>query len=95
MAGILEELIKLAEETVSKIKTIQEDGGNMKAHCKIIHLCDSCIYEYPSCEADTVRFGQGKGEDNIIECNIFNQGDKLYIACPSNCHSDCELYFEA
>lgn len=57
----------------------------MKAHCDKIHLCDSCIYAYPDCDADTIEFGNGKGNDNVIECDVYNQGDRERVMCPSDC----------
>lgn len=57
----------------------------MKAHCEKIHLCDSCTHYYPECDAENVTFGIGKGDDNVIECNDYNQGDKECVTCPSDC----------
>ena len=57
----------------------------MKVHCNKIHLCDSCVYQYPQCNADNVEFGCGKGNDNIIECKYFNQGDKQFVVCSNDC----------
>lgn len=57
----------------------------MRAHCEKIHLCDSCAYQYPNCYTENVTFGNGKGNDNVIECDAYNQGDKECITCPSDC----------
>lgn len=57
----------------------------MKIFCNKAHLCDSCIYEYPSCESEQVKFGNGKGNDNIVHCDCFNQGDNKFTFCPQDC----------
>lgn len=57
----------------------------MIAHCNKIHICDSCTYQYPNCGADNIVFGCGKGNDNVIDCDIFCQGDNESITCPSGC----------
>lgn len=38
-----------------------------------LHLCESCIKEYPECDAtkDGVEFGCGTGNDNIIGCTAY------------------------
>lgn len=44
------------------------------------HLCDTCSRRYPECEDDAaeegisleLHFGNGKGHDNIIECNFWD-----------------------
>lgn len=43
-----------------------------------IHLCSSCQYTYPSCPAgiDDCKFGNGVGNDNVIECNKYIQNGK-------------------
>ena len=33
-----------------------------------IHLCDSCKYIVPECEPEKIEFGDGFGNDNVIEC---------------------------
>lgn len=37
------------------------------------HLCDSCLLEYPDCDADAglIEFGDGVGNDNIIACDKY------------------------
>ena len=41
------------------------------------NLCDYCQYEQPTCpKANHINFGDGKGNDNIIECSKFGaQGE--------------------
>lgn len=38
-----------------------------------VHLCDSCCNCYPECsvEEQDVKFGDGKGSDNICCCNHY------------------------
>lgn len=58
----------------------------MITHCNKIHLCDSCVYNFPNCNAENIEFGNGKGTDNIIKCDMFNQGDNVCITCPNDCN---------
>lgn len=59
----------------------------MKAHCKKLNLCDSCIHHVAECGANNITFGDGKGNDNVIDCDCFNNADKP-IVCPVDCN-DC------
>ena len=45
----------------------------MKVIDSKIHLCDNCQNEFPVCISGDVVFGNGKGGDNIIECEGFKQ----------------------
>lgn len=36
-----------------------------------INLCDSCIYSIPECELGEIKYGDGFGNDNIIECSQY------------------------
>lgn len=38
-----------------------------------IHLCDTCIYQVPECEPDKIEYGDGFGNDNIIECSQYEK----------------------
>ena len=45
-------------------------------------LCDWCHLEQPTCpKANHIRFGDGKGNDNVIECSefMFIGGDESKI----------------
>ena len=44
----------------------------------VTNLCDSCKHSYPECpsKADDVIFGDGKGNDNIIACAVYEAGRK-------------------
>ena len=36
------------------------------------HLCKYCLLEFPTCpKANFIKFGNGIGNDNIIECSEF------------------------
>ena len=37
----------------------------------IQNLCDNCFYEIAECEAKNVKFGNGLGDDNVIECDTY------------------------
>ena len=46
-----------------------------------VNLCDDCGLCMPDCNASDFKFGDGKGNDNIIECdcavgNVTAQGGK-------------------
>lgn len=42
-------------------------AGNSK-----INMCDYCLLEQPTCpRADRIKFGDGKGNDNVVECSEF------------------------
>lgn len=42
-----------------------------------IHLCDSCIYWVPECNPERIEYGDGFGDDNVIECSQYEKdGDK-------------------
>lgn len=47
----------------------------MKKHvCKdsTANLCDSCVWTMSDCEPDHVEFGDGFGNDNVIECSVYD-----------------------
>lgn len=35
------------------------------------NLCDGCKYDIPVCGATKIEFGDGVGNDNVIECDTF------------------------
>lgn len=42
------------------------------------NLCDYCMNEIPTCpKANHIRFGDGKGNDNVIECSEFNAKGRM------------------
>jgi len=44
-----------------------------------INLCDTCIFEIPTCAArpQNVEYGDGVGNDNIIECTEFEDRENF------------------
>lgn len=40
-----------------------------------IHLCDSCKKTFPECEPVESEFGDGYGNDNVIECSGYEKDD--------------------
>lgn len=38
-----------------------------------VHLCRNCIHEFAECRGDP-QFGDGKGNDNVYNCDIFKIG---------------------
>lgn len=36
------------------------------------HLCDSCCNNFPTCISEKIEFGDGLGNDNVIECSGYN-----------------------
>ena len=38
-----------------------------------IHLCDSCVSNYPECNAtiENINFGDGIGKDNVCACSVY------------------------
>ena len=38
---------------------------------KIINKCDDCVNCFATCENKNVKFGDGKGNDNVIACDSF------------------------
>jgi len=46
-----------------------------------INLCDTCTFNYPECDAivEDIRFGDGKGNDNIILCKYYKPNYKKVI----------------
>jgi len=36
-----------------------------------IHLCDTCKYVFPECNPEKIEFGDGFGNDNVIECSQY------------------------
>jgi len=46
-----------------------------------INLCDTCIFSFPECDAtvEDIKFGNGKGNDNVIWCNYYKSDYKKLI----------------
>ena len=52
---------------------IRRDGGH-RVDGYAVHLCDSCKETFPECDAfaDDVIWGDGKGNDNLCGCAMYN-----------------------
>lgn len=37
-----------------------------------IHLCEKCEQDFATCRPNLVRFGNGKGNDNVIKCSAYD-----------------------
>jgi len=37
------------------------------------HLCTSCKYDFATCEAKEIGYGNGVGNDNVVSCPIYSQ----------------------
>ena len=33
-----------------------------------LHLCDSCVLDFPTCPGKVAIWGNGKGNDNVVAC---------------------------
>jgi len=51
-----------------------------------INLCDTCSRrnDYPICTSSDVSFGDGQGNDNIIQCGNYDKGDAKPCTIPLN-----------
>ena len=60
-------------------KSLERDTENlicrrkeaMKAENSKCHLCTTCVYDYPECSPQVLEFGDGVGNDNVIECDAY------------------------
>jgi hypothetical protein len=43
----------------------------MKTKTKKGNLCETCEYNFADCQAMGIKFGTGKGNDNVIECKTY------------------------
>lgn len=52
---------------------------------RTMHLCNTCIHNYPECKSDNIEFGDGYGNDNVISCSGYkSKKDDMFNTCP-NC----------
>lgn len=45
----------------------------MKANSSKENLCDTCQKCIADCNADNIEFGDGVGNDNVIECDEYEE----------------------
>lgn len=52
------------------IQKIRPEDVSMTIPGNRVNLCDSCMCDYPMCpaEAGDIKFGDGRGNDNICAC---------------------------
>jgi hypothetical protein len=43
----------------------------MKAKDSKSNLCEKCMFDVPTCGSQNIKFGDGVGNDNVIECSNF------------------------
>ena len=36
-----------------------------------LNLCETCRLDFPTCSQDTIKFGDGFGNDNVYECSSY------------------------
>lgn len=55
-----------------------------------MNLCNTCEENIPECKSShkDVKYGNGKGDDNIIECKYYNLKSNLNKGCCPNCGCD-------
>ena len=54
-----------------KPMTVEPIRGKSTKHFMAVQInkCDSCNFDTSTCKSGVVKFGQGKGHDNVIECD--------------------------
>ena len=40
-----------------------------------VNLCRNCVHEFAECTDSTPQFGNGKGNDNVYDCDKFELGE--------------------
>lgn len=72
--------IPLLAELKTLIPVVFDDIGtellSIEKNTKI-HLCDTCIGEFPVCNGDEMEFGDGVGNDNIINCDAYERNGEI------------------
>lgn len=53
-----------------------------------MNLCDKCAKEFATCKPENVVFGNGVGNDNVVECSGFN-GRTCENCYWNECHDGC------
>ncbi len=55
----------------------------MKKENDTHNLCDTCLNVYPECLPTEIKFGNGLGGDNVIECDGYcHVGGKPHVVKP-------------
>ncbi len=37
------------------------------------NLCDHCMFHPAECDAEIIKWGDGKGNDNVLECDCHKE----------------------
>ena len=51
-----------------------------------VNLCEVCKFDVPTCKAKNPKFGTGKGNDNVYDCDTFRQ--LQYLKTPQSTQSE-------
>ena len=65
-----EEDLEFIETTI--LRAVPELIAMVERRTKILdkkHLCDGCNKSFATCDPLVLKFGTGKGNDNVIECS--------------------------
>lgn len=68
------ELSSKIEDNEKIIEDLYNEVGSLEKF-KQLHLCNYCTKEFAVCESEVI-LGHGLGNDNIVECDIFEE--KVY-----------------
>ena len=56
-------------------KRLEKENNNNEEVSKMIdtkrNLCNTCKHSIPTCEAVNIEFGNGVGNDNVVNCDCF------------------------
>jgi hypothetical protein len=59
---------------------------------RCLNLCDFCLNNFPTCEPKVIGFGEGKGSDNVVECDIWvSDGTPEAVAIVKEAYPDFEI----
>ena len=57
---------------------------------KTMNLCNTCEHCIADCDSKNIKFGNGKGNDNVISCDTYKLKSALNDGCCPNC--GCETF---
>lgn len=67
----IESLINLTNTSENRDKLTEI---NITLH-KELNLCDGCVFHFSSCKGKDIIFGNGRGNDNVIQCETYKYKD--------------------
>lgn len=56
------------------MNAVNVDGVTMTEE---LNLCDACVNDFSNCNALSVSYGTGIGEDNVVDCDTFENIDDV------------------